>query len=114
VHPVSRLPLAEAHLRAPDRTGFVVVNAAGKPPHPDVLSARFRRVCREARVPPIRQRAIRHTLAMLLHRAGVAPRDAARMLGHTVQTHLMVYLPGDDAGARAAAATVRQVLAAEG
>jgi hypothetical protein len=42
------------------------------------------------------------------------PRDAARLLGHTYQRHVTVYLPGDDAGAKAAAVALREALAAEG
>lgn len=112
-HAGSRAMLAAARLRQPEGAAFVVLNAAGQPPHPDVLSARFRRVCREAGVPPIRQHAIRHTLARLFDEAGVPKRAAATFLGHSMQTHLSVYLPGADDDARSAAEALSRALAAE-
>ena len=59
----------------------------------------------------IKLHAVRHTLALMLHRAGVAPADAASMLGHTVGTHLTYYVPSTERGAAAAAARLGEVLA---
>jgi hypothetical protein len=55
----------------------------------------------------------RHALALVMHRAGVAPVDAAAVLGHSVEVHLSVYLPRSDEGARSAADTLGRMLAAE-
>lgn len=54
-----------------------------------------------------------HPGSAVMHRAGRPPVDAARLLGHTVQTHLAVYLPGDDAESQAAAEALGRALAAE-
>jgi integrase len=54
-------------------------------------------------VPKVKLHSVRHTLALIMHRAGVAPADAAAFLGHTVQTHLSVYVPVTEKGARGAA-----------
>jgi hypothetical protein len=42
-------------------------------------------------------------LATIMHRAGLAPADAAALLGHTVAVHLSAYVESDEKGARAAA-----------
>jgi integrase len=39
--------------------------------------------------------ALRHSLAKVMHRPGVAPVDAAAALGHTLEIHLNRYLPSD-------------------
>ncbi len=82
--------------------GLVVVDALGVGVHPDVYSDRFRALCRAAGVPVIRLHQVRHTVALLLHRAGEAPADVASLLGHTVGTHLAVYVPTTQRGARRA------------
>src|SRR5688500_4220610 len=73
-------------LTAQPETDYVVVDALGQPPHPEVYSDRFAALCREAGVPVVRLPSARHALAGMLHRAGVAPADAAALLGP----------PGDD------------------
>jgi hypothetical protein len=55
--------------------------------------------------------AVRHTLALIMHRAGIAPADAAALLGHTVQTHLAAYLPLTEKGARTAASGLGAAIA---
>ena len=45
---------------------------------------------------------VRHTPALMLHRAGVAPADVASMLGHSVGTHLTFYVPKTERGAASA------------
>jgi integrase len=103
-----------AYLKATDKSGFVLTDALGVAPHPDTVTKRFRRLCADAQVPVIKPHALRHTLATIAHRNGAAPRDVARMLGHSVQVHLSAYLPGDEAGARAASEVVGKALAAKG
>ena len=115
-HPGSKAMLRAAYLAAEDKGGLIVRDSFGREASPATFVARFRAVCAAAGVPVIRPHAIRHTLAMILHRAGMPPRDAAKMLGHSVQTHLAFYLPGDEEGARSAGVALRGVLdaAAEG
>lgn len=48
----------------------------------------------------------------MLHRAGVAPADAAALLGHEVTTHLTFYVKPSDNGLTSAAAALGTVLAA--
>ncbi|HEX7834102.1 MAG TPA: hypothetical protein VF479_01385, partial [Pseudolysinimonas sp.] len=51
----------------------------------------------------------RHSLAFWLHQIGVAPADAAALLGHSVEVHLAVYLlHSGAAGIQAAARTLGQ------
>lgn len=70
-------------------SGFVVVDELGKPIRSEVYSDRFRRLCRAATVPPITLHSVRLSLAFWLHREGVTPADAAALLGHTVEAHLV-------------------------
>jgi hypothetical protein len=69
-------------------TGLVVVDALGRPMRPSGYSDRFVLLCSDAGVRQVHLHAVRHTLALMMHRAGIAPADAAALLGHTVQTHL--------------------------
>lgn len=48
--------------------------------------------------------SVRHSLAFWLHQIGVAPADAAALLGHTVEVHLSTYLPDSGSSGIAAAA----------
>ena len=97
--------------------GLVVVDRLGRPVQPSAYSDRFVILCRDAGVRQVHLHAVRHTLALMMHRAGIAPADAAALLGHTVQTHLSVYVPLTEKGARTAAsglgaaiASIREVL----
>jgi integrase len=92
--------------------GLVVINAAGEGVHPDAYSERFRELSRQAGLDVIRLHEVRHTIATALHRAGVAPADAAALLGHTVATHLSVYVAKTERGAASAADAFGEVLAA--
>ena len=78
-----------------ESTGYVVVDALGRPVRAEWFSDRFRSLSREAGLPPITLNAVRHSLAFWLHSAdvGVTPADAAALLGHTVEVHLSTYLP---------------------
>ena len=93
-------------------TGLVVVDALGRPMRPSGYSDRFVLLCRDAGVRQVHLHAVRHTLALMMHRAGIAPADAAALLGHTVQTHLTVYVPLTEKGARTAASGLGAAIAA--
>jgi integrase len=92
-------------------SGLVIVDALGNGIHPEVYSLRWRSLVKAADLPIIRLHAVRHTIALALHRAGVAPADAASMLGHTVGTHLSFYVPSTETGAATAAARLGEVMA---
>lgn len=85
-------------------SGLVVVDALGRGLSPAIYSRRFPALCREAGVPVIRLHSLRHTLAFYLHALGVAPADAAAILGHTLAVHLATYMPHAGASGIAAAA----------
>ena len=59
----------------------------------------------------VRLHSVRHTLALISHRAGVAPADAAAFLGHTLAVHLSTYIPATERGARTAASGLGVALA---
>lgn len=85
-------------------SGLMVVNEVGDPIAPQVYSDRLRRLCASAGVPSIKLHNVRHSIAFWLHQLGVAPADAAALLGHSVEVHLCNYLPHSGAaGIRAAA-----------
>ena len=95
-------------------SGLVVVDEIGDPLSPPVYSDRFRRLCSTGTVPAINLHSVRHSLAFWLHQLGVAPADAAALLGHSVEVHLSTYLPhsgaaGIQAAARALGAAQMQV-----
>ncbi len=93
-------------------SGLVVVDALGRGLRPEVYSDRFGRLCVEAGVPVIRLHSVRHSLAFWLHGLGIAPADAAALLGHTVEVHLATYLPESGAsGIKAAAAALGRATA---
>ncbi len=54
-------------------------------------------------MPVIRLHATRHTMAVALNRAGVAPVDAAALLGHTTAVYLATYARSQSDGMRSAA-----------
>lgn len=93
-------------------SGYVLVDALGKPVRPEAFSDRFAVLCTEAAVPTTRLHDVRHTVATLLHRQGVAPADAAGLLGHTVAVHLSTYVTSTERGAQAAATALGEALAA--
>lgn len=96
----ARMAAGAAH----DSQGMVVVDAMGRPVRPEWYSDEFRRVCVAAGVPTITLHSVRHSLAFWLHREGVAPADAAALLGHTVEVHLSTYLPHSGAAGISSAA----------
>lgn len=86
-----------------EASGLVVVDALGRGVSPHAYSAAFRALTAEAGLPPVRLHALRHSAATMMHRAGVAPADAAALLGHTPATHLAVYVKSTERGTAAAA-----------
>ena len=99
-------------LNAYPETDYVVVDALGQPVRPEAYSDRFATLCQEAHVPVVRLHSTRHALAGMLHRAGVAPADAAALLGHEVTTHLAFYVKPSDNGMASAATALGSVLSA--
>jgi integrase len=85
-------------------SGLVVVDELGDPLAPQVYSDRFRRLCASAGVTTINLHSVRHSLAFWLHQIGVAPADAAALLGHSTEVHLSTYLPHSGAAGIQAAA----------
>jgi integrase len=79
-------------------------DALGAPLRPAVCSDRFRRRCPAAGVPTITLHSVRHSLTLWLHQLGIAPADAAALLGHNVEVHLATYLPHSGAAGIGAAA----------
>ena len=95
-------------------SGYLVVDALGHPVRPEWYSDRFRALCSEADVRRITLHSVRHSLAFWLHQIGVAPADAAALLGHTVEVHLSTYLPHSGAaGITSAAEALGRAAAAE-
>lgn len=82
----------------------------GVPIRPEAYSDEFAKLCRQAGVPVIRMHAVRHTLALTMHRAGTAPADAASLLGHSLAVHLSTYVPRSAKGAESAAVAFGRVL----
>lgn len=103
-----RLAAGEAY----EESGYVLVDALGRPVRPEAYSDRFTELCKAAEVPRIRMHDVRHTLGLTRHRAGQAPADVAALLGHTLGTHLGVYVPRTERGAITAAHALGEVLAA--
>ena len=90
--------------------GLLVVNDEGLPVRPEMHSDRFHALTRVAGLPRVRLHAIRHSLGLVMHYAGVAPVDAAAFLGHSLETHIATYLPRSERGARSAAAALGRAM----
>lgn len=90
----------------------MLTDALGRGVRPEAYSDRFGELCREAGVPVVHLHSVRHTLALTMHRQGVAPADAASLLGHTVAVHLASYVPRTERGAQSAATALGGALAA--
>ena len=92
-------------------TGFVFVDALGQPVRAELYSDRFREVCKVAGLPVIRLHDVRHSVATMLHAAGVAPAHAAALLGHGIQVHMATYVTPTQDGVNVAGAALAGVLA---
>jgi integrase len=72
--------------------GLVFTDELGGPVHPDRVGAEFRRLAKQADVPPIRLHDLRHTFATLALKAGMHPKLVSERLGHaTVGVTLDLY-----------------------
>lgn len=87
-------------------SGFVIVDALGRPEHPDRYSEWFRRLSAQAGLPSIRLHALRHSLAAWFDLIGVPPSAGAAWLGHTLAVYLSTYFPERGAEGIAAAASI--------
>ncbi len=74
-------------------SGYVLVDAVGRPEHPERYSERFRRLAKAAELPPIKLHALRHSLAHHFDAIGVPPSAGAAWLGHTTAVYLGTYFP---------------------
>ena len=64
-------------------TGYVFVDEAGQPYHPQRYLPMFHAACERAGVPKIRLHDVRHTMATLALQAGVHPKVVQEQLGHS-------------------------------
>jgi integrase len=74
-----RLAIGEAWIDS----GYVFVDEAGMPYHPQRYLPMFHAVCRRASVSKIRLHDLRHTMATLALQAGVHPKVVQEQLGHS-------------------------------
>lgn len=81
----------------------VIVDALGVPVPPERFTREFCRLSREAGVAVVKLHWLRHTLATIMHRAGVEAADAAAVLGHSTAVHLTYYVTSTPAGVSRAA-----------
>lgn len=94
-------------LRGMARRGdYVFWTAGGKPPGRTDLMERFRKICLQAGVPPMRIHDLRHLHASLLIASGVDLKTVQSRLGHatpafTLQVYAHVVGDGDRMAARA-------------
>jgi len=103
---LKRLRLASV----PSEHGLVVVDRLARPVVPRTFSDRFAALAAESGVPVIHLHSTRHTVAYLLHDAGVPPVRAAAFLGHTLAVHLSVYLFARETDVDTAAVSLDEVL----
>jgi integrase len=88
-----------------------LVDPLGAPIRPKAYSDRFAVLCHKAGVPVVRLHSVRHTLALIGHRAGIGPADMAALLGHTLAVHLSAYIPATERGAGTTASGLGVALA---
>lgn len=62
-------------------------------------------------VPVVRLHWLRHTLATIMHRAGIEAADAAAVLGYSTAVHLTYYVTSSQTGVNRAAAAFAEALA---
>ena len=81
---------------------FLVLNAAGQPWHPNVLSAAFAAFVAERGLPPITLHGLRHTFASMANNARVPMYQISRAMGHSspgvtqrIYTHLFDQTHGE-------------------
>lgn len=81
---------------------YLVLNAAGRPWHPNVLSAAFAAFVAERGLPPITLHGLRHTFASVANSARVPMYQISRAMGHSspgitqrIYTHLFDQTHGE-------------------
>jgi integrase len=90
---------------------WIVTEPDGTVVHPDTLTARFRRLARDAGVPVIPLHAARHTYAELALASGVRLDVVSRQLGHaSIGTTAGNYLHDNDDAAEEAAELVARTI----
>lgn len=67
-------------------TGLFFVRPDGQPWHPNAITARFRRLVRDADLPPVRLHDLRHVAATMALDAGVDIKVVQEQLGHSIST----------------------------
>jgi integrase len=92
-------------------SGLVFTRPDGAPIHPDLITDWFRRLARNAGLPPIRLHDVRHSYATAALAAGVPAKVVSERLGHAnIAITLDVYshvIPGmDEAAANAVASLI--------
>ena len=89
-------------------SGLVFTRPDGSPIHPDLITDWFRRLARDAGLPPIRLHDVRHSYATAALAAGIPAKVVSERLGHAnIAITLDVYshvIPGMDAQAANAVA----------
>ena len=92
-------------------SGLVLVDAFRVSVRPEAYSDKFHKLTRAAGLRQINPHLVRHTFAVAMDRAGIAPVDAAPLLGHRVETYISTYLRPSEMGARSAASGLGAALA---
>jgi integrase len=96
-------------------TGYVFVDEAGEPYHPQRLLKMFEQAIRRAGVPSIRLHDLRHTMATLALQAGVHPKVVQEQLGHSaINVTLDIYSHVPQAVRRESAATIASLFGSAG
>jgi site-specific recombinase XerD len=82
-------------------TDLVFTTKTGRPIEPRNLARVFHRISAKAALRRIRLHDLRHTMASLLKKLGVAPTDAKEILGYAgISATLEIYTHGDNASHR--------------
>ncbi|MGI5119598.1 site-specific integrase [Marinactinospora thermotolerans] len=84
-----------------EETGLVFTTRTGRAIQPRSFSRSFERLVAASPLRVIRLHDLRHSVASLLKQAGVAPRDAMGILGHSrISVTMEIYPHGDEATQR--------------
>jgi integrase len=118
------LGLLEAHVRMLDAErvvfgedyqdhGLLFCWEDGRPPHPDTITARFKRISAAAGLPPIRLHDVRHSYATAGRVAKVDAKALSQRVGHSSLSFTMTtYMHGDAAADREVADALASVILA--
>jgi integrase len=96
-------------------SGYVFVDEAGEPYHPQRLLKMFEQAIRRAGVPAIRLHDLRHTMATLALQAGVHPKVVQEQLGHSgINVTLDIYTHVPQAVRRESATKIASLFGSTG